>query len=177
MVKTITLFLMFLYVVTVTLIMFRNTVLLGCNNLVRMTHIYNTMFITKLLFSTLFQNMQPLNRHCNNITLMCIHILIFTIMHMLKDCVDFWSSQNKLRKIIGIIFTHSTKYHLNQYILCLTYSTNKYVYLLFFAIQLLIFLYLLLRTIFIKESVLKCKHINCGLTQPIDHIILPLKQK
>ena len=87
MVKTLTLLLLFLYVVIVTLIMFRNAALLGCNNLVRVTHIlYYTMIITKFIFSTLFQNIQPLIKHCNNITLIIIHILIFTIIHniMLK---------------------------------------------------------------------------------------------
>ena len=171
--------------------MFRNAALPGCNNLVRVTHIlYYTMIITKFIFSTLFQNIQPLIKHCNNITLIIIHILIFTIIHniMLKHeiqiskfletfsavpvyiymcslsynigeiyisiCVGVaWSmggveinharpytvhivtqpinaenpikimgmfghSKSKLRKIICIIFTHSTKYHLNQYTLC-----------------------------------------------------------
>ena len=67
--------------------MFRNAALPGCNNLVRVTHIlYYTMIITKFIFSTLFQNIQPLIKHCNNITLIIIHILIFTIIHniMLK---------------------------------------------------------------------------------------------
>ena len=69
MVKTITLLLMFLYVVIVTLIMFRNAALPGCNNLVIVTHIlYYTMIIIKFIFSTLFQNIQPLIKHCNNIT-------------------------------------------------------------------------------------------------------------
>ena len=87
MVKTITLFLMFLYVVIVTLIMFRNVALLGCNTLVRVTYILcYTMFITKFIFSTLSQNMQPLIKHCNNITLISIHKLIIAIIHniMLK---------------------------------------------------------------------------------------------
>ena len=80
MVKTITLLLLFLYVVTVML-MFRNAALLGCNNLVRLTYIlYYTMIITQFIFSTLFQNIQPLIKHCNNITLIIIHILIFTII-------------------------------------------------------------------------------------------------
>ena len=50
---------------------------------------------------------------------------------------------------------------------CVTYSISRFDclcdYLLLIAIQLLILLYLILRTIFIKESVLKCKHIHCGL--------------
>ena len=60
---------------------------------------------------------------------------------------------------------------------CLTYSTNKFVDILLIAIQLLISLYLILKTILIKESVLKCKHINCGSTQSIHNIILALKQR
>ena len=60
---------------------------------------------------------------------------------------------------------------------CLTYSTNKFVDILLIAIQLLISLYLILKTILIKESVLKCKYINCGLTQSIHNIILVLKQR
>ena len=60
---------------------------------------------------------------------------------------------------------------------CLTYSTNKFVAILLIAIQLLISLYLILKTILIKESVLKCKHINWGSTQSIHNIILALKQR
>ena len=97
--------------------------------------------------------------------------------------VDFWSFQ-KLTPENNMYYL----YTLNKipfdpvHIMlskCLPYSTKKFNYLcdylLLITIKLFFKNYLILRTLFIKEPVLKCKHIHCGLTQSIQHIILALK--
>ena len=117
MVKTITLLLIFLYVVIVTLIMFRNAALRGCNNLVRVTHILcYTMFITKFIFPTLFQNIQPLIKHCNNITLIIIHILIFTIIHniMLKHEIQISKFLETFSAVPVYIYMCSLSYNIGE---------------------------------------------------------------
>ena len=98
-----------------------------------------------------------------------------------KNCGDIWSFQKQTPENNMYYFYTFNKIPFEPVHImlskCLTYSTNTFVYLLLIAIQLLIILYLILRTILIKESVLKCKHINCGSTKSIHNIILALKQR